>query len=195
MDYVENYTFLEEEPTAIKGSLLSEEQDTQDEGQYCLQQAKLLLNEDLQRKEAEKKKNIMRQKIKELRERFEVIKNENDKKEKVLRLTEDQMEVDEEFQTMFKQRMEGEVEETRKVVEYDIQYNKVKTQKIRKYMIDELVIDKFAVKVIGSPKIQVKTFKLQKMSTYLQENLENNYKEIEEQQQNERDEQIEKKEE
>ena len=91
--------------------------------------------------------------------------------------------------------MDGEVEETRKVVEYDIQYNKVKTQKIRKYMIDELVIDKFAVKVIRNPKIQVKTFKLQKMSQYLQENLENNYKEIEEQQQNERDEQTEKKEE
>lgn len=56
--------------------------------------------------------------------------------------------------------MDDEVEETGKVLEYDIQYNKVKTQKIRNYMIDELVIDKFAVKVIRNQKIQVKTFKL-----------------------------------
>ena len=44
----------------------------------------------------------MRQKIKDLRERFEVIREDNDKKENVLMLTEEQMEVDREFQSMFK---------------------------------------------------------------------------------------------
>jgi len=49
--------------------------------------------------------------------------------------------------------MEDDIEETRKVLEYDIQYNIVRTEKIKKFMIDELVVDSFVVKVIRNPKI------------------------------------------
>lgn len=81
---------------------------------------------------------------------------------------------------MLQNRTEEELEETRKELAWDIENSGLLTQKLKEYVKDELVYDKFAVCGIQTPKIYVKTFKLKKLSNYVWHNLEEIHKLIEE---------------
>lgn len=81
---------------------------------------------------------------------------------------------------MLQKRTEEELEETRKELAWDIENAGLLTKKLKEYVKDELVYDKFAVCGIQTPKIYVKTFKLKKLSNYAWQNLEEIHKLIEE---------------
>ncbi len=82
------------------------------------------------------------------------------------------MTVDPEYLQMLKKRIEEDLEETRLEVKWDAEYKKLMTKKLKNYMQDELEVDRFAVCSIKNPKQMVYTFKLKKLSKFIQENLE-----------------------
>lgn len=75
----------------------NKEEDILDDKIYSIQQAKLLAEEDYRKKEAEKKKNIVREKIRSLVSQYEDAKHKNNEIDEVARLTVDEMTVDPEY--------------------------------------------------------------------------------------------------
>jgi len=64
---------------------------------------------------------------------------------------------------MLLDRVADDVEETRLELEWDRYYAKLKAEKLKAYMIDELEIDKFLVKGFKNNS-SVNTFKVKKLS-------------------------------
>lgn len=82
----------------------------------------------------------------QLREQFQQLRAKNQQAEDAAKLTEEELCVDPEFKQMLLDRVAEDVEETRKELEWDRYYSKLKAEKLKAYMIDELEIDKFVVK-------------------------------------------------
>jgi len=72
--------------------------------------------------------------------------------------------IDPEFNLMVEQQVILEVEETRKELAWDLEYARLKKQKLKDYVQDEIEVDYFMVRALKHPEIFVKTFKLKKMS-------------------------------
>lgn len=69
---------------------------------------------------------------------------------------------------MLLDRVAEDVEETRLELEWDRTLAKMKSDKLKAYMIDELEIDKFMVKGFKNQS-SVQTFKVKKLSDFLVE--------------------------
>ena len=82
--------------------------------------------------------------------------------DELTKLTEDELVVDPEYKAMLLARVEEDLEETRKELEWDQYYAKLKAQKV-KIFIDELEIDKFVVKGLKNY-CAVGSFKVRKLS-------------------------------
>ena len=67
---------------------------------------------------------------------------------------------------MLLDRVAEDVDETRKELEWDRTLAKMKAEKLKAYMIDELEIDKFMVKGFRN-QAAVHTFKVKKLSAFL----------------------------
>jgi hypothetical protein len=72
--------------------------------------------------------------------------------------------IDPDYNLMIEQQVQQEVEETRKELAWDLEYARLKKQKLKDYVQDELLVDHFLVKALKNPEISVQTFKLKKMS-------------------------------
>lgn len=107
-----------------------------------------------------------------LRESYEELRRKNVERDEHSRLKPEEISVDPEYNEMIRKRIEEELEETRKELAWDIENANVMTRKLRNYVKDELVFDKFAVCALTNPSIYVKTFKLKKLSQYVWKNLE-----------------------
>lgn len=160
-----------------------EENDIVDDKIYSIQQAKLLAEEDHKRNEADKKKETVKARIMQLREQFQQLRVKNQQAEDAAKLTEEELCVDPEFKQMLLDRVAEDVEETRKELEWDRYYSKLKAEKLKAYMIDELEIDKFVVKGFKNGAL-VNTFKVKKLSEFLKKQLAETYQLIEEERKN-----------
>ena len=72
--------------------------------------------------------------------------------------------IDPDYNLMTEQQVQQEVEETRKELAWDLEYARLKKQKLKDYVQDELLVDHFLVRALKNPEISVQTFKLKKMS-------------------------------
>ncbi|CAD8122108.1 unnamed protein product [Paramecium sonneborni] len=160
-----------------------EAQDILDDTIYSIQQAKLLAEEDNRRNEANKKKETVKSRILQLREQFSQVRQKNQTAEDASKLTEDELCVDPEYKQMLLDRVAEDVEETRLELEWDRTLAKMKAEKLKAYMIDELEIDKFMVKGFRN-QASVQTFKVKKLSNFLIEQLKETYRLIEEERKN-----------
>lgn len=158
------------------------EEDILDPKIYSIQEAKLLAEEDFKKKEADKKKQIKLKQIKQLVERFEEVKQKNLEIDEVARLNREEMTVDAEYNQMLNKRVEEDLEETKLELKWDAEYARLMTQKLKNYMINELEVNRFAVKGIKNNKVIVYTFKVPKLSKYTKQNLEEIYQQIEQEQ-------------
>lgn len=120
--------------------------DIVDDTIYSIQQAKLLAEEDNRRNEANQKKETVKQRILNLREQFSQVRQKNQTSDEAAKLTEEELCVDPEYKQMLLDRVAEDVDETRKELEWDRTLAKMKAEKLKDYMIDELEIDKFMVK-------------------------------------------------
>ena len=147
---------------------------------YSIQQAKLLAEEDHKKSLAEQKKAKILEQVRALRETYEDLKKKNMEKDEYTKLKPEEMSVDPEYNEMIKKRIEEDLEETRKELAWDIENANVLMKKLKNYMKDELIYDKFAVCGLTNPNIYVKTFKLKKLSEYVWNNLDEIHKLIDE---------------
>lgn len=128
-----------------------------------------MAEEDNKKTEAEKKKEKKLSQIKSLREQFHAVRLQDQQSNEFAKLSSDELCVDPEYIQMLNDRVAEDVEETRKELEYDQYYAQLMTDKLKKYVIDELQVDKFTVIGIKTPKIQVNTFKVKKLTEYVKE--------------------------
>lgn len=149
-----------------------EAEDIWNEKIYSIQQAKLLAEEDHKKSLAEQKKAKVLEDVRNLRESFEDLKSKNGERDEYTKLKQEEICVDPEYNEMIKKRIEGELEETRKELAWDIENAKVLTCKLKSYVKDELIYEKFAVCCLKNPTVFVKTFKLKKLSEYVWSNLD-----------------------
>ena len=140
--------------------------DILDDSIYSIQQAKLLAEEDNRRNEANQKKETVKQRIINLREQFGQVRQKNQTSDEAAKLTEEELCVDPEYKQMLLDRVAEDVDETRKELEWDRTLAKMKAEKLKAYMIDELEIDKFMVKGFRN-QASVHTFKVKKLSAFL----------------------------
>ena len=145
-----------------------------------VQEKKLLEEQDQKKKIAEEKKAKMRNAVKELREEYEQIVEMNAKTDKISQLNDGDMTIDPQYNEILENRINFEIEEVKKELEWNTAYAERKCEKLRDYMLNELQVDRLHVRALRNPNIFVQTFKVKKMSQYLRSQLEKIYEEIEE---------------
>ena len=155
------------------------EEDILDDNMYCIQEAKLLTEEDNKKNLAEKKRHKVLQQVKRLRDEFEKIKLRNSTVDENAKLINEELEIDPAYTKTLHDRVAELLEETVKELEWDKVFHKIKTEKLKKYVIDELEVDRFTLKAINT-KHTVTTFKVKKKGQFLIDNLSDIYRLIEE---------------
>ena len=79
-----------------------------------------------------------------------------------------------EYEEMLKAQVNDQCQETTKELEWHKQYFSLMKNKVEKYFIRELEVDRFTVKALKTRNL-VTTFKVKKMSSYTNETLEEIY--------------------
>jgi len=146
-------------------------QDIEDPTIYSIQQSKLRTEEDARLRLAEKKKTAVRGQINRLREWFNKVHDQNVNAAKHLRAAEDDFQIDPHFFQVLLDRNETSIEEAKKEVAWNIEYHTVNLNKLKNKFYDLLEFEKFTVKAIKSDSY-VTTFRVKKMSEFLQQNIE-----------------------
>ena len=146
-------------------------EDITDSSQYSIQQAKLRTEEDHRLKLAEEKKAGVRQKIVELRQAFAELRVKNKGVEDVIQVSDQDFNIDPEFFEMLLDRNAAKIEETKKEVQWNIEFHTVKLNKIKNKFYDVLDFEKFTVKAMRTG-AYVTTFRVPKMSEFLQKNIQ-----------------------
>ena len=82
--------------------------------------------------------------------------------------------VDPEFQSILNEQVQHQLEETRKELEWHKDYYQLMRQKVEDYFLSELEVDRFTVKALKTKHL-VTTFKVKKMSDYINKTLEEIY--------------------
>jgi len=79
------------------------------------------------------------------------------------------MTIDPQYNEILQKRVNFEIEEVKKELEWDIAYAELKCGKLLGYMKHELEVDRYYVRALRNPNIFVQTFKTKRMSKYLRE--------------------------
>ena len=93
--------------------------------------------------------------------------------------------VDPEYTAAYQKRIDEEEEDTRKELAWDEEFAMTKLKKLEDYFINVLEFNKFYVKGIRKPTV-VSSFKMKKLTAYIQKELENIEKIIAEEQHSQR---------
>mgnify|MGYP000297764942 CR=1 FL=1 len=93
--------------------------------------------------------------------------------------------VDPEYTAAYQKRIDEEEEDTRKELAWDEEFAMTKLKKLEDYFINVLEFNKFCVKGIRKPTV-VSSFKMKKLTAYIQKELENIEKIIAEEQHSQR---------
>jgi hypothetical protein len=100
-----------------------------------------------------------------------MIVDKNSANQEHLRITEDDFQIDPEFFHILQERNDSKIEETKKEVAWNIEYHTINLNKLKNKFYDVLEFEKFTVKAIKDNSY-VTTFRVQKMSEFLQNNIE-----------------------
>lgn len=132
--------------------------------------------------QADKVKNKKLKKIKELQDLFkEILETNKSETDNLAKLTKEELIVDPEYAAAFQKRIDQEQEQTRKELSWDEEYAELSKRKLQKYFIDNLEFDKFKVKAFETNVI-VSTFKMKKLTPFIQAELDKIEKIIQEEQ-------------
>ena len=145
-------------------------EDIVDPESLSIQEQKLRTEEYWRMKKAEERKAEIRNKILLLREEFEKLVNINLNEDQWIRLTEEDFNVDPEYFEMLANENEEKKQITKKEVAWGIEYRRVALEKLRSVFFDNLEYNRFTVKAIKTEAF-VTTFRVKKMSKFLEENV------------------------
>jgi len=133
---------------------------------YSIQQAKLRTEEDRRLELAEEKKEAVKVKIQNLRKQFRILQERNEDTEEVIRVSEDDFNIDPEYFELLLEKNDAKIEETKKEVNWNIEYHTVRLNKLKNKFYDVLDFEKFTVKAMKTT-AYVTTFRVPKMSDFL----------------------------
>lgn len=145
--------------------------DIEDPSVYSIQQSKLRTEEDARLKLAEEKKQGVRRKIQDLRANFEELAKLNENQEEVIRVSNEDFNIDPDYFEMLLERNASKIEESKKEVAWNIQWHTVRLDKLKAKFYDVLDFEKYTVKAMRTGSY-VTTFRVPKMSEFLNKNIE-----------------------
>lgn len=146
-------------------------EDILDPTQYSIQQAKLRTEEDHRVKLAEEKKEGVKERVKKLRKAFKELRVRNIATEEWIKITEDDFNIDPVYFTHLKEKNLERIEITKKEVAWNIEKHTLLLNKLKQKFYDVLEFEKFTVKSLKGESF-VTTFRVHKMSDFLQQNIE-----------------------
>lgn len=164
VDY--NVDGLDESQLALSLRVPINVDDILDESVYSIQQAKLRTEEDLRMKIAEEKKEAVKQKIQILRKQFSTLKERNEGAENVIRVSEEDFNIDPEYFDMLLERNVKKIYETEKEVAWNIEFHQKGLEKLKNKFYNMLDFEKFTVLAMRTDSY-VTTFRVPKMSDFL----------------------------
>lgn len=91
---------------------------------------------------------------------------QNEVEEEVIRVTQNDFNIDPEYFEMLLERNASKIEETKKEVAWNIEYHTVRLNKLKNKFYDVLDFEKFTVKAMRTTSY-VTTFRVPKMSDFL----------------------------
>lgn len=147
-----------------------ESEDITDPEALSIQEQKLRTEEYWRMKKAEERKADIRNKVSLLREEFEKLLNINKAEDGWIQLSDKDFDIDPEYFRMLERDIEEKKNTTEKEVAWGIEYRRVALEKLRSVFFDSLEYDKFTVKGIKNDAF-VSTFRVKKMSEFLEENV------------------------
>jgi hypothetical protein len=121
---------------------------------------------------AEEKKQGVRNRIKGLRDTFQSLAKKNIDSEEWIRLNLEDFNIDPIFFDMLRQRNFIKIEEAKKEVAWGIEFHTVRLNKLKEKFYDVLEFEKFTVKALKAQGSYVTTFRVHKMSEFLQKSIE-----------------------
>lgn len=145
-------------------------EDITDPDAHSIQEQKLRTEEYWRIKKTEERKAEIRNKVSLLREEFEKLVNINMNEDEWIRLTEEDFNIDPEYFEMLAKSNNGKKEITKKEVAWGIEYRRVALEKLREVFFNNLEYNRFTVKAIKTDSF-VSTFRVKKMSDFLEENV------------------------
>lgn len=138
---------------------------------YCLQEEKIKAVEDRKEKEATDFKQSLKDKLQDIRHRYNAIKCENDTLPPHFRIPSEKLIFDENFRQYVKSQVSTSIDEALKDVQYSKNLSDLKIKKLQKYFLESLSDQSFGVtKITGN--VAVYSFKLRKLTSYIQKALE-----------------------
>ena len=138
---------------------------------YSLQEEKIKAVEDRKEEEADNFKKDIRAKLADIRQRYNNLKHENDTLPPFYRVPAEKLTFDENFSQYVKNQVAESIEEALKDVEYAKKVSDLKVHKLRQYFIEPLSDLLFGVSKI-STNAPVYSFKLKKLTRYIQNELD-----------------------
>ena len=127
--------------------------------------------EDHRVKLAEEKKEHVKERVKKLRKAFKELRVRNISTEEWIKITEEDFNIDPQYFSTLQDRNMQKIEESKKEVAWGIEYHTVRLNKLKSKFYDVLEFEKFTVKALKTTSY-VTTFRVQKMSEFLQKNIE-----------------------
>lgn len=113
----------------------------------------------------------VKRKIQGLRNQFDELAKENDDQDEVIRVSNDDFNIDPDYFEMLLDRNASKIEETKKEVAWNIEFHTVKLNKLKNKFYDVLDFEKYTVKAMRTVHY-VTTFRVPKMSEFLNKNIE-----------------------
>lgn len=138
---------------------------------YSLQDEKIQAVEDKTKKEKEIKRNFLKNKINNLRQRFNSLVLKNKKLPKIFRIDESKLIFDQEFIVSLNEKKQFVLEEYQKEIKFDLYKEFTYTNKLKKYFIDEIYHLPFSLSSFKDPLV-IKSFKIKKPTVYMLSNQE-----------------------
>ncbi len=113
----------------------------------------------------------MRKRIEGLRTQFRELQTQNEQQEEVIKVGNDDFNIDPEYFEMLLERSAAKIDETHKEVAWNIEYHTVRLDKLKAKFYDVLDFEKYTVKAMTTSSY-VTTFRVPKMSEFLNRNIE-----------------------
>jgi hypothetical protein len=120
---------------------------------------------------AEEKKEGVKERIKKLRKAFKELRVRNLSTEEWIKITEEDFNIDPVYFTHLKEKNLDKIEITKKEVAWNIERHRLMLHKLKEKFNDVLEFEKFTVKSLKGQSF-VTTFRVHKMSDFLQQNME-----------------------
>jgi len=169
-----------------KNELDLDAEDITDSGTYSIEEAKLKQEEDDRMTEAEKKKQLVRQEIQDLRKEFQFMLKKNSILEPSQQLEREAFELDPKLRKQLEQEAEEKIAQVEKELAWVSEKHDLALKKLRKKFLDDLIVEHIRLKSFRT-NTTVTCFRTPDLPPFLRESIQQVHEMIDTEEKNRRE--------